>query len=129
MSDDDVNDSTLLDAKTYSIYDKTVQDSVRNIVFIVPGTLFLYWLAGMWLLGAKILFYLFAAMTAFTVLSLLYKTLGLLLLIFSPYAKAIAPDWMKHGKGWLVGATVMRWIEAVIGSGAIWFLYTHIWKH
>lgn len=61
MSDDDVNDSTLLDAKTYSIYDKTVQDSVRNIVFIVPGTLFLYWLAGMWLLGAKILFYLFAA--------------------------------------------------------------------
>jgi|GEM_PF-5183765 len=129
MPDNAVNDSTKLDAKAYSLYDKVVQDSVRNIVFIVLGSVVAYWLADAWLLGAKILFYLFAALIAFDVLARLYQTLGILLLIFSPHIKVTAPDWMKHGKLWLVAANVMRWIEALIGCGAVYMIYIHIWKH
>ena len=129
MSANTVDESTKPGAKAYNPYDKVVQDAVGNIVFMAAGTGVVYWLTSVWLLGAKILFYLFAVMVAFTVLGLIYKTFGVLLLMFSPYMKATAPDWMKHGKFWLVAANIMRWIEALIGCAAIYLLYFHIWKH
>ena len=107
----------------YQIYARVANDFTRNLFIFGAATLFVWWLAGVWRLGAQGLFWMGAAVVALEVLQVL-----------AAVASSLAAPIMARQQGqridgekWMLAATVVRVADAGVSVGLLYFLYGKIW--
>ena len=110
----------------HEIFSKLAADARRNFKFGILGGAFVYWLAGVWRLGAQGLFWFSALVVgldtlqvAFIVATGAISEVGILI--------GAADREAREGEKWLVAGTVVRILSAAISIGILYVLYRRIW--
>ena len=93
------------------LYEKVASAGCRNVIFSALGLGVVWLLARVWLLGAKILFWIEAVLVAFDVLQTVLVTAAGLALMFSE----------RQDSKWVWGANGVRVVQAIICMLADWF--------
>lgn len=117
MSTDSASGNTELTPR--QTFSGAVQHSVRFVVVIGVGVLFLGWFAGIWALGAKIGFWLAVALTA---LECIHAGVAALLTVTLNAAGKPRP-----GERWMVAANAVQIAGAAASIAMILVLRSKIW--
>jgi len=101
------------------VFSTIVNDTVRNLIVAGVGTLFFWWFSGIWILGAKIGFWMAAAFTALAgvqafVAALLTVTLNL-------------AGKQRPGEGWMIAANGVQLAGEAAAIVLLLFLRSKIW--
>lgn len=98
------------------MYNATVAQQTRTVALEVLGTLFVWWLAGAWRLGAMLLFLGFVFLTFMELLHLIAMRQGTANLM-----KDVSPDELDEHREtikWLNKAELVRWVSLRSNSRA-----------
>lgn len=112
--------SALEPSLSYAVYSKAAEDFSRTLIASVVGTGFLWWLSGVWRLGAILGFVVIAVIVALDLAQVLFVCVV-------AAAVAIRGESSLQGEKWMVAATAVRVVGAACGLGLLWFLFGKIW--
>ena len=102
--------------QTFSV---VANNTVRNLIVVSVGTLFLWWLSGIWALGAKIGFWMAVVLTG---IEGLHAVVGTLLTITLNAAGKPRP-----GEKWFISANGVQLAGVAIAITLLVFLRSKIW--
>jgi hypothetical protein len=101
------------------VFSTVVNNTVRNVIVIGVGVLFLWWFSGIWLLGAKIGFWMAVVLTAIegihaVVAAILTVTLN-------------AAGKPRPGEPWMIAANAVQLTGAAAAVVLLLFLRSKLW--
>lgn len=96
---------------------------MRTLIAELIGTAITYWLAGLWRLGAVIIF------SGFVLLTLLdgLQVVGLVVAGVVVNAKTPPEEDAEANEKWMRRGTYIRLASFLITLGLLWFLYSRLW--
>lgn len=104
------------------VYAEVAGHASENFVMELMGTVFVYWLAHVWRLGAVLAFTLFVIVTVLDVLQVSA------IIAFGHAREKKSPDWMApEFKKWVRRGLWVRSASVVAASGLLWVLYRRLW--
>jgi hypothetical protein len=114
---------SVADMPPYEVYSRVASQFTKNLFTAILGTVFAYWLAGVWPLGAQALFWSFVVVTGLSGLQVLATT-----------GVGVVASRMAKGTGevvadavWLRRATYVRVAEFGAACVLLYVLYRRIW--
>jgi hypothetical protein len=103
----------------YQAYYAVASNTVRNAIIAGVGTLVLWWLSGVWSLGAKVGFWIAVVFTALEGIQVLLVTASTVVV------NVVGPR--RPGEGWMLAANVVRIAGEAIAVTLLLFLRSKIW--
>ena len=114
---------SVADIPPYEVYSRVASQFTKNLFTAIVGTVFAYWLAGVWRLGAQALFWSFVAITALNGLQVLATTgVGVVASGMAKRSGEVIADAV-----WLRRATYVRVAEFGAACVLLYVLYRRIW--
>lgn len=107
----------------YAVYSKVAEQSTKSFFMELAGTAFTYWLAGIWRLGAQLIFWAFLLFTALEAL----HTLGTVGAGVATARTARREGVAVEGVKWLYAASAVKVVSLAVSCVLLFVLYRRIW--